>query len=599
MIRFVVLSVILSSFVAGQSMGDDMTPLGLNYELRVLEDTQTLQVTMNIQNTKRRRTYVAMPNWTPGSYRPQKFGSWVSQVQALDPQTGMKIPVEQIDPLTWSIDTSENKDIKVTYVIEPRRRRFSPIAPKEGVTTTGMHYEGPATFMYVQGHQRGTPISCKYVLPQGWKVANGMMIGDNEMTRYVRDYDTFVDCPTIIGIFDRVEFSVNGTPFSCVFWNPQSKNNWDIKGFTNKIVKPIVTEEGRVFGSFPFPRYVFLFTVSPFGGGGLEHLSSTSIGLSSRGMANNIKSGASITAHEFFHTWNVKRIRPVALGPFNYRQENYTGNLWVSEGWTSYYGDITLARLGIISEESYLRQINGGITREMSNPNRQNHSVFWASRDIWHRGRVKDAGARVDYYTYGELMGLLIDLKIRHQSNNKKSLDDVMQFLNRWFAQRDVGFEEDDVERACTAISNYDFSDFFARHIYGTVPPPFAEYFSLAGIEYKQTNLKVGFPLIVRDHKNGLEVRAARSAGRRAGLKRGDIITKIDGKKVVDYVTYLSKIESPKTVALTVRSKGENKPKVIELDLVTKTRHISSLKPMKSMSRQQKAIYRGWMAKHL
>ncbi|MCB0251943.1 MAG: hypothetical protein KDI07_25465, partial [Anaerolineae bacterium] len=204
------------------------------------------------------------------------------------------------------------------------------------------------------------------------------------------------DNPTILGKFLSRSFHCRNADFVCNFWNPADRYDFDVEAFV-AIVERIVDYQGSIFGGFPFRRYEFQYTVSPYGGGGLEHLTSTSIGLSDRAMAANPMSGASITAHEFFHTWNVKRIRPAVLGPFRYGVENYTGNLWVAEGWTSYYGDLTLMRTGLMDRERWLGQMADGIAREDSKPRRKEHSVTWASRNIWHRDDDRREGARVDY----------------------------------------------------------------------------------------------------------------------------------------------------------------------------------------------------------
>ncbi|MCB0252041.1 MAG: M61 family peptidase, partial [Anaerolineae bacterium] len=180
-------------------------------------------------------------------------------------------------------------------------------------------------------------------------------------------------------------FKVDGTPVACVWWDMTEAYEFDMLAAT-EVVRTIVEEQASVFGSLPFFKYLFLYTISPTGGGGgLEHLNSTSIGLSARGLRASPESLAGITAHEFFHTWNVKRIRPIALGPFEYEQQNYTGNLWVSEGWTSYYGDLSMLRSGLLSRENYLRNMARTIQSELSKPRRKEHSVYWASRNVWHR----------------------------------------------------------------------------------------------------------------------------------------------------------------------------------------------------------------------
>jgi predicted metalloprotease with PDZ domain len=239
----------------------------------------------------------------------------------------------------------------------------------------------------------------------------------------------------------------------------------------------------------------------------------------------------------------------------------------VSEGWTSYYGDLALVRTGIIDPAAFLKRFEGYIGKEMNKEGRKAHSVAWASRNVWHR--VPDELPRVDYYDKGELLGALIDLQIRHYTDNGKSLDDVMRFLNRWFAERGTGFEEQDIERACTAISNHDFSEFFARHVHGTMDPPMAECFAYAGLDYTEENtLATALPFATQRSRGGLRVGAAEASAPRSGRpESGSTITAVAGKADVQLDALLKEHKPGDKVQLSWEkdgAKGEGEVTLVE-----------------------------------
>lgn len=576
----------LSIFAGGerllaQSNRDDLTPLDIAYTLSVLDDKATVQVDVDVAGLARPTTHVAMPNWMPGAYGIRRFGA---QVEDLTATAGDRaLAARRIDPLTWSIDTDGVRAMRVSYRIRQRPGRFGPRAT--GDARTGMQIAGPATYVYVVGAKE-RPVTVRYRLPDGWRYANGLLPTDDPMVRRARDYDTFIDAPTQFGIFESYEFEVNGTPFQCVFFENQQRYEFDVPAFVD-IVKRIVTWQGRLFGSFPFPNYVFLFTIP--GGGGLEHLNSTSIGLDAVAQARDPRAGAFVTAHEFFHLWNVKRIRPKVLGPFEYEHENYTGNLWVSEGWTSYYGDLTLVRTGVTTPDEFLAAFAGYIERELNNDARHEQSVYWASRNVWHHDR--DEPQRVDYYDRGEILGAMIDLEIRHATDNRKSLDDVMVFLNRWFAERGVGFEEGDIERACTAIGNHDFDEFFARYVRGVLDPPLAEHFAYAGIEYTETfTVHAALPFATRRTRDGLVVTDAKGAEQ---VEAGDVIVALGGERVVDPAAFLRDRRPGDTVQIEVRHAGETQ--AIAVALVERRHMTPALRFVEQPTREQLRIRAGWL----
>jgi len=569
-----------SSFLHAQQNRDDLTPLDIGYSVAVLDDKTTLHVDIDVRHLARPTTRVAMPNWSPGAYGIRRSGANVEELTATS--GGRALDVLRIDPLTWSIATEGVSEMRVSYGVKQRPGRFGSRAT--GAERTGMQIAGPSTYVYVVG-QKDRPVTVRYKLPEGWKYANGLLPTDDPLVRRAKDYDTFIDAPTQLGIFKQHDFEVNGTPFSCVFFENEQRYDFDVPAFVD-LCKRIVTYQGQMFGSFPFPNYVFLFTIP--GGGGLEHLNSTSIGLSAPAQAKDPRAGASVTAHEFFHLWNVKRIRPKVLGPFEYEHENYTGNLWVSEGWTSYYGDLTLVRAGITSRDEFLSSFRRYIEGELNKDARHEHSVFWASRNVWHRERTEPA--RVDYYDKGEILGAMIDLKIRHATDNRKSLDDVMVFMNRWFAERGVGFEEGDIERACTAISNHDFGEFFARHVRGTLDPPLAEFLAYAGIEYtEQKATSVALPFETRTRDNEVFVSNASSPG----VQAGDVIKALGGERNVQPADFVRDRKPGDKVQVELLREGRTEQ--VEVALRERTRMTPALRFLEQPTEKQRRIRDGWL----
>jgi predicted metalloprotease with PDZ domain len=569
-----------SSFLPAQDKRDDLTPLDIGYSVAVLDDKTTLHVDIDMHHLARPTTRVAMPTWSPGAYFIRGSADNVEELTATSGERSLE--VLRIDPLTWSIATEGVADMRVSYSVKPRPGRFGSRAT--GAERTGLQIAGPSTYLYVVGAKE-RPVTVRYKLPEGWKYATGLLPTDDPLVRRAKDYDTFIDAPTQCGIFKQFDFEVSGTPFSCVFFENEQRYEFDLPAFVD-LCKRIVTYQGQMFGSFPFPNYVFFFTIP--GGGGLEHLNSTSIGLNAAQQAKDQRPGAFVTAHEFFHLWNVKRIRPKVLGPFEYEHENYTGNLWVSEGWTSYYGDLTLVRTGITSRDEFLKRFNGYIESELNKDARHEHSVYWASRNAWHH--EPNAPPRVDYYNKGEILGAMIDLEIRHQTDNRKSLDDVMVFMNRWFAERGVGFEEGDIERACTAISNHDFGEFFARHVRGTMDPPLAECLAYAGIEYtEQKATSVALPFDTRTADN--QMRVSEASG--PGVRVGDVITALAGDRKVQPADFVKDRKAGDKVQVELQREGRTEQ--VEVELRERTRMTPALRFVEQPTEQQRRIRDGWL----
>ncbi len=585
LLRTAILALGAGAIASAQVNLDDLTPLEIAYTTTVSEDLKSFLIEVDVAGISRPSLHLVMPDWTPGAYRIGEYGRNVTDLKVLG-DDGAELETTRMDSGSWSIACPGLDHVRATYSVSASRRRWRRPGA-EDAPVTGLSVSGPRTYLYVRG-AKTLPVTSRYVVPEGWRIANGLLATEDPNTRFARDYDVFIDAPTILGIFEERGFEVNGTPFACVFFDNAQEYDFDLDAFV-EVVRKIAANQGQLFGSFPFPNYVFLCSMS--GGGGLEHLNSTSIGLSPQRQKEDPEAGASLTSHEFFHAWNVKRIRPATLGPFDYQRENYTGNLWVSEGWTSYFGDLTLVRAGIWTPKEYLSRRESVIAREMNKERRKEHSVFWASRNTWHRFRDEE-GSRVDYYGKGELLGALIDLKMRHETDNRKSLNDVMRFLNRWFAERGVGFEEDDIERTCTAISNCDFDEFFARHVQGTLDPPIAEHLAYAGIDYEEEVIDCDFPF---------DLWGTRIAGRPApegeepeGPRPGEQIRAIDGRDFEGRHEFLRAHSAGDAIVLTLE-RGEEQREV-DVTLVEASILIPSLSFRADPTEKQRLIRDTWLS---
>ncbi|MGH7602302.1 MAG: PDZ domain-containing protein, partial [bacterium] len=339
-----------------------------------------------------------------------------------------------------------------------------------------------------------------------------------------------------------------------------------------------------------------LYHLNPgFGGGGLEHLNSTTISLSAPMLKENVAASASVTAHEFFHLWNVKRIRPKVLGPFDYSQPARTKALWFSEGVTSYYADLTQVRTGLVTPEQFLDIQARQMRVLQSNPDRLKTSVERASWEIWDRGY---GSSGVNYYNKGQLLGLLLDLRIRHETGNKKSLDDMLRHLNQNYAKLGKGFDEDELSEIAGKIAGKDIRDFFTKYIAGVDELPFQEYLAWAGIETKIEQKRVATLGKVRlfGPQNSVIILDDGPAAQ-AGLQRRDLLKEINGTSIRSQRD-LDTIVAAKAPGDTLRMKVARGEEILmfEVKLEALDEVSYKLNFMEKFSQQQLEIRQGLLA---
>lgn len=556
---------------------------GIHYVVDATDSKrETVRVQMTVRGNRSLEVSVTIPSWSPGAYGVGNYHERVKNVCATDSE-GCPLKVECADAKVWKISVEPGRTFVVSYEMTPGKGEFND-----------SHYspQGPSTYFYLVDH-KDWPCRVTFKIPPDWKIATGLNRTSDPQEFTARDYDTFIDCPAELGRFERIDFTEGAAPYEVVL---HSEGAIDEEKFVDMLRK-VVRVQCDFFGGPPFDRYVFIFHLGPSRGGGLEHLNSTSITLAYEGVKNDPLSAAALTSHEFFHLWNVKRIRPRVLGPFDYTGPVRTNALWFCEGVTSYYGDLFLARSGIWDEARWLQELEREIEHLQDNSDRRQTSLEMRSWTVWD----PKEGARISYYNKGFLVGALLDLEIRHRTRNRRSLDDVMKFLYRWFVLGGggpigIGYEEGDLLRAVNTISGHDFSDFFSRYVSGVEELPFAEILGRAGLEVAIDTPRLPY---VGVHLRWTYVDSVdkEGAAEKAGIKAGDRIRSLNGIGV-DGETIRSQINSLKggePAKMVVTRDGKEFEMMVMVELRERTRcAITRSVGRKSL---ESRIFRTWLGR--
>ncbi|MCS7080065.1 MAG: PDZ domain-containing protein [Chloracidobacterium sp.] len=534
----------------------------------------------------------ALPAWRPGRYQIQNYARNVRDFAATD-QTGQTLRWEKIDKSTWRVERGAAREVRVSYA-------YYANTLDAGSTLWNdeeLYWNGTNLLMYVVG-RKTLPARLSLTLPAGWTCAYPLRKVGEPFVYEAPDYDTLADAPGVASpALNSVRFEHAGTTYHLVFQGPVSVPLSEIA----EQVRRIVAETTAMFGGkTPFRDYWFLYHSIPGGRfHGVEHLNSTSITFPSNVFEERPQRFYSITAHEFFHAWNVKRIRPQVLGPFDYSREVYTRNLWVAEGVTSYYDDLLCRRAGVISEEDYLRTLATTIATQQRMPGRLVTPVTAASFDAWLT--PDDGNVRVDFYTKGALVALLLDLDIRRRTDGAKSLDDVMRWLYATYAERGVGYPENGMQLAVEAVTGASYADFFARYVDGTAELPYGEYLAAVGLELvearspKQPKVSLGVELTGDDKQTVIANVFPDEAGFRAGLDRGDILVAIDGEQAntATVPELLKKRQPGDVVKVLVFRRGKLREAVVTLQ--PETRVDFQVRPVASPGAAQTRLYQAWI----
>ncbi|PYS21864.1 MAG: peptidase M61 [Acidobacteria bacterium] len=466
-VSFIVLQLIILIAAALPSQAQSPNASGISFTVSMPQPwTHLLEVEMRLQIPANlnvpNETDLVMPVWTPGSYLIREFERNVQDFSA--DANGRALDWTKINKDIWRVKTSGARQWRATYRV---------YANELSVRTNELNadhafWNNAALLMYPDG-RLNAPSTLRVVPPSGWKVATGLPpVAGQPNTFRAENFDTLYDSPFEVSNFKEIKFEVRGVPHRIVI---DGEGNYDPQRMKDDVQK-IVEAEVSMFGVIPYHDYTFILHLRANTGGGLEHLNSTALGFRRFNFATEAgwRSFYGLVAHEFFHLWNVKRIRPDALGPFDYTKENYTRNLWVAEGITDYYGSLMVRRAGLTSDRDYLDALARRIQNFQNTPGRLEMSAEDASFNSWikeYRPDENSVNSQISYYDKGELLGLLLDLEIRQRTKNAKSLDDVMRYLYHEFFEKSRNYSPADFQKACELMAGASLEDFFAQYVRG------------------------------------------------------------------------------------------------------------------------------------
>lgn len=422
-------------------------------------------------------TELMMPTWTPGSYLIREYAKHVDRIVAKD-LDGNPLDLEKISKNRWRVNTEDLERFTVTY------RLF---CNDVSVRTNSVNFNravlnGAPTFLSIpEQHDRRHRI--KLVLPKNWSVScSSMRRGRGEHNYIAENYDEVVDSPIVAGNVVINEFEVAGVPHFLVNVGQTIDFDWEtaIKDLT-KMVK----EHHSLWGEVPYDRYYFITVFG--GGGGLEHDNCTLMmvpRLDIRDRAN-YRGWLNLASHEFFHTWNIRRLRPKVLVDYDYENEVYTPSLWIAEGLTSYYEDLLLVRAGLFDRDEFIQSISRSIQQLQRTDGRLVQSLRDSSHDAWikfYRPESNSPTTQISYYTKGAIVSLLLDTRIRVATEGEKCLDDVLRLF--WERHKgDTGYLESDFRALCNEVSGEDLTDWFGMTVDSTAELDYQEMADWYGVE--------------------------------------------------------------------------------------------------------------------
>lgn len=495
--------------------------------------TQKFQVKLHYEVLKAGTIELKMPNWSPGYYQRMNYPKNVENFRVVD-KNGIDLKWARTNNTTWTIETEKVIDMYVSYNVLANRKFVA-----NSYLDEDRGYIVPTSVFMYPADQLKSSIEITILPHSKWNtVTTGLdKITGKPNTYFAPDYDTLYDSPFLIGNLEELPaFTVQGIPHRFIGYK---LGNFDREKFVNDLQK-IVTEAAAIIGHIPYKHYTFI-AIGP-GQGGIEHANSTTISFD--GSALNTPEGRirllNFLAHEYFHHYNVKRIRPIELGPFDYENGNRTNMLWVSEGLTVYYEYLILKRSGITTEEQLLNSFRSNIVAFENKPGRLYQSLVQASYETWSDGpfgRTSDEfNKTISYYDKGPVVGLLLDFKIRNSTNNQKSLDDVMRELyQKYYLQEKRGFTENEFRAVCEKIAGIPLTDFF-EYISTTKEIEYKPYLAYAGLEV-DTNPKllpgawVGISTRFRNDSLFVSEIEYESPAWQAGVRRNDVLLEIDRQK--------------------------------------------------------------------
>ena len=495
------------------------------------------EVEMSISQINQKSLIVKLPVWAPGSYLVREFSKNINLVRAFNEQ-GKELEITKNAKNAWQINTTGIKSLKVRYEVYS----FELSVRTSFLDLTHGYISGPGIFMYVDNFKDTKGILKIFPFETFKKINTALPIaplelqGDAYQAFEFENYDQLVDCPIEIGNQVVFEFNAAGVKHTVAMYGEANYNIPLLKVDMAKIIE----SETAVFGFNPNKNYLFIIHNVPGGDGGLEHVNSTTLSVNRWTYSGADYLGfLNLVAHEYFHLWNVKRIRPIELGPFNYDQEVYTSLLWVMEGFTSYYDELMMRRTGYYSQAEYLTKLQSLINYAEGSVGSRVQPVAHASFDAWiksYRPNENSANTTMSYYSRGAVIASVFDAMIINKYNGTKCLDHFMQHLYKTYYEKlNRGFTVAEFKNELAIFTGQDMNVFFKKYIDGTEIIPFADYFSKVGVTVKQNALtRASFGASVQNSGGKVIIKSIRanSAAEDAGLSVNDEVIGCNGYRV-------------------------------------------------------------------
>jgi predicted metalloprotease with PDZ domain len=634
--------------------------LNLRYSLRLQRPTTHLmEVQIEAANAAEPSLDFIMPAWAPGRYAIYNFAKNVQEFQALGAQ-GQPLPWTQPDKQTWRAQTAgSDGTVRVRYRVfaNDLTGSFSQF------DSTHANVNGAGVYMYVAGH-KPDPIRLEIEAPAGWQILSGFSLDTDQHRLEAPSYDGLIDTPVEISPECRIEqFVEHGKRFRVVvhaYGGDAAADNsisssgsssrpaivearWRVKTPSLEFrsaqsrhpsqemtqllegLKKVVQSEMAMMPEPDFDHYTFLFHFAPdiSMGDGMEHLNSTQIIVRGAFTGAIIDEAVETAAHEFFHLWNVKRLRPAGLGPFDYTKEDYTKSLWFAEGVTQYYSYVHLLRAGLWTRAQFLERLADEIRKLEVGPGRALMSAESSSFHAWFYDRAPQiqetnfANATVSYYNKGALLGMLLDLEIRARTQGVKSLDDVLRLMYRNFYEAGQiavpdaaskyylpgrGYAETDIVQALSSIAAGDMTQYFNQYISGVERLPYAEALHRAGLELRVLTAAGSPPSLgafTRQQDRGVKILDVLPGGAadRAGVSRDDTLIDMDQLPLAseDLNTRLKMYPPGTEVPFGVERHGRKLRISVKLDPPVPDQY--SIEELRDATSDQLHIREGWLGK--
>jgi len=558
-------------------------------------NTHYFHVVFRCEGLKGETQDFKLPSWTPGYYQIMDYARNILNFGAED-RAGNPLAWEKTAKNIWRVRTGTADIVSVHYDVYA----FTRFVAESFLDDSQGFISPTSVFMHVAG-QLKHPVSVSIKPTEGWsKVATGLdPVEGLPLTFFAPDFDVLYDCPILVGNLEVLPFEVRGVPHSFAGVN---LGNFDRAKFVSDLQR-IIEASAELMGEIPYRRYTFISIGE--GRGGLEHSNSAVLSFDGSGLNNpeGNKRWLSFVCHEYFHNFNVKRIRPVALGPFDYDKENYTNMLWVSEGFTVYYEGLLLRRAGLFSRDDLLRQFQSSIQGYENVPGHIFQSATASSFDTWLQSFMRSGNAvntTISYYDKGAALGMLLDLKIRNESKNKRSLDDVMRALYQAYAkEKKRGFTDLEFRRACEDAAGVPLPEIF-EYASTVKDIDYPKYLSYAGLDVDvqpKEKPSAWLGASTRDQEGTLVISGVEedSPASHAGLSLQDEVIALDGIRVNSQT--LKDILGQKKAGDKVKVLAARRGMIREFEVVLGriAERSFNLKPVPNPNPLQAAILKDWL----